>query len=163
MISRNQAMTEHVFHQEGAVDPGSGRCIVWRRAGPTKTWPLPVPNTFFSVPVVDDAGISGAITEVTARLYHPEMDCPHHYVSKAPNPVMEFTPGQITDDMPDTSQGSLGTRNEFTQRVLSRQLDEKITEIQKALGLTDLQMMEIVSHWMTRTARRLRDAEVGET
>lgn len=49
---------------------------------------------------------------------------------------------------------------DYIQRILRHQLDEKLSEIQQGLGLTDLAMMEVVIHWMKTKVRDLRDAEV---
>jgi hypothetical protein len=161
MITKDQAFDTDIFHDDSAVDPDSGRCVIWRRVGETATWPSK-PDAF-STPVVNDAGISGAITELNALLFHAEDDCPHGYrhgrAAETTGPVI---PDEDYGVAPDEVQGSLGARQEFAHRVLRKQLEEKIDEIQAGLGLTDLQMMEVVARWMQHKARNLRDAEAGE-
>lgn len=49
---------------------------------------------------------------------------------------------------------------DYIHRILRHQLDEKLDEIQQALHLTDLAMLEVVLHWMKTRVRDLRDAEV---
>jgi hypothetical protein len=65
-------------------------------------------------------------------------------------------------DLPvtDVSPYPAYDQQEFLQRVLRTQLGEKFDEIQQDLGLTDLAMLEVVTHWMKHKIRDLRDAEV---
>ncbi len=164
MITADQATAADFFHDDAAVDSDSGRCIIWRRTGAT-TWGIR-PGTFF-VPIANDASISGGITEMNAGLFHVEDDCPHGYRhgQHAPDPLLvlsPFTDGQLSD-IPDDPRSLQNGQQEHVHRVLRRQLDEKLDEIAAALGLSDLQMMEVVAHWMQHKARQLRDAEVDQT
>lgn len=73
-----------------------------------------------------------------------------------------FPEDQQFADLPvtDTSPYPADAPDEFIQRILRSQLDDKIDEIQAALGLTDLAMLEVVTHWISHKIRALRDAEV---
>ena len=167
MITKQQALGHNIFHQEA----GDGPCIVWRRIGETETWEGH-PDAF-SIPVVNDDGANGVITEVIGRLYHNEEECPKGYVSGAQQaweagaataralfgePV--FTDGALTDI--DPGAFSANDQRDYLHRVLRRQFDEKLSEIQEAFGFTDLQMLEIVIHWMKTRVREMRDAEVEQ-
>lgn len=160
-ITRKQALTASAFHEDGAVDPQDGHCKIWHSTGHPATWGPE--KRYFSVPVVSDAEISGNITEVTAAMYHVDEDCPHGFAAGTSPVAEDFGDGEITDIIPHKmSSGSLGSRAEYKHRILRRQLDEKLNEIQEGLGLTDLQMLEVVAHWMRTKTRDMRDIEVGE-
>jgi hypothetical protein len=168
MITQTQAFATDIFHDSAAVDPDSGRCVIWRRCNSSSTWPNK-PDSF-STPVVNDAGISGAVTEMNAQLFHTEEECPHGYKhgtspwhSARPSPAEQHDGGLIEDIPATMTRDSLGSRQDYMHRILRRQLSEKLDEIQAALGLSDLQMMEVVARWMHHKAHDLRDVEVDET
>jgi len=71
-ITRDQAMTENVFHENAQRTDGT--CYAHRRNGKTQTWKTRTDD--FRTPIVYGLRGYGQLTPANADQFHTEADCP---------------------------------------------------------------------------------------
>ncbi len=71
MITREQALTENIFHEPR----NSKNCARWRRNGKTKLWKTR--PTEFRVPIKWGLKTCGYLTQENMHLFHTVEDCPN--------------------------------------------------------------------------------------